>query len=188
MANFDKIIPTILKHEGGLTNDKYDRGGITNYGISLTFAKDTNDKALLDVDHDGDIDANDIRKLTKEQAIKVYRKHFWDKAKLDEINSDKIALAIMDTGVNHGIYKGISMAQETLNKLGKKVDVDKIMGPQTINALNSVDPDTFVETYLKSRKNYYRRIVETRPTQNMFFRGWMNRLDSLNSAVENLNK
>lgn len=82
MANYQLIIPIILKHEGGLTDDPYDRGGITNYGISLKFAQSTKDKELLDIDKDGDIDREDIKKLTKERAIEVYKKHFWDETYL----------------------------------------------------------------------------------------------------------
>ena len=35
MANIDKLIPFILKWEGGFVNDPTDRGGATNKGVTL---------------------------------------------------------------------------------------------------------------------------------------------------------
>lgn len=186
MANYSEIIPIILKHEGGLTNDPADRGGITNYGISLRFAQSTKNKALLDVDKDGDIDADDIRKLTKEQAIKIYKMYFWDKPfKLDEEPSDKVALILFDAAVNHGNGGAVSLTQKALNSMGYKLDVDGLIGPKTLGALRSADPDKFVDAFLSVREKYYYAIVAKNSSQKVFLKGWLNRIASLKSAVKN---
>ena len=78
MADYKKCIPIILRAEGGLTEDKYDTGGITNYGVSLAFAKDTKDLELFDMDDNGIINREDIKKLTIEDATKAFKKYMWD--------------------------------------------------------------------------------------------------------------
>lgn len=185
MADYTQIIPIILKHEGGLTEDPADRGGITNYGISLRFAQGTKDKALLDVDKDGDIDRDDIKKLTKDQAIKVYKKHFWDKMKLDDEPSDKVALILFDAAVNHGVGGASTLTQKALVDLGFSLSVDGIIGPKTTAALRATNPDRFVNAFLNVREKYYRRIVEKNPSQKVFLKGWLNRISSLKTAVKN---
>lgn len=75
MADYRKSIPVILKNEGGLTDDPYDAGGITNYGVCLRFAQDTGDLELFDVDHDGKITREDIKKLTIDDATEAFKKY-----------------------------------------------------------------------------------------------------------------
>ena len=65
MANYLKTVPYIMDFEGGLTDHPNDIGGITKYGVSLRFAKDTGDLELFDKDHDNDIDRNDIKLISK---------------------------------------------------------------------------------------------------------------------------
>lgn len=96
MADYSKSIPIILANEGGLTEDPEDKGGITNFGVCLMFAKDTKDVEIFDMDGDGDIDREDIIHLTKEAAEEGFKKYFWDKYKLDDEPSDKIALVILN--------------------------------------------------------------------------------------------
>lgn len=186
MADYQLIIPIILKHEGGLTDDPVDRGGITNYGISLKFAQGTQDYELLDIDRDGDIDREDIKKLTKEQAIEVYKKHFWNPFKLDDEPSNSVALLIFDSAVNHGIGGASNLIQKTLVDMGYNISIDGKVGPKTLAALHNADSDEFINMFLSVRERYYRRIVEKNPSQNRFLRGWLNRIKSLRSAVTQL--
>ena len=61
MSLFELAIPVVLKHEGIMSDDGEDPGGITHYGISLRFLKtlaelDKDSFSLGDVNHDGIID------------------------------------------------------------------------------------------------------------------------------------
>lgn len=78
MANFQKIIPFILKMEGHdvFTDIPEDKGGATKYGISINFAEDTNDLEMFDLDGDNEITKKDIKLLDSETALKVYKKYF----------------------------------------------------------------------------------------------------------------
>ena len=184
MADYKRCIPIILKAEGGLTEDKYDTGGITNWGVSLAFAKDTKDLNLFDKDFDGDIDRYDIQKLTIEDATEAFKKYMWDKFNLDNEPSNKVALTIFDIAVNHGNANAGMMIQRALNRMGNNLVIDKKVGPKTLTALHAADPDEFCDEILKVRENFYYKIVENRPNQRCFLKGWLNRIKNLRKVLQ----
>jgi hypothetical protein len=59
--NFERAMSFTGKWEGGFVNDPKDPGGATKYGISLRFLRDLAPE-LGDVDGDGDVDADDVRR------------------------------------------------------------------------------------------------------------------------------
>lgn len=183
MANYLKCIPVILENEGGLVDNPNDTGGITNFGVSLRFAKDTNDLEIFDVDNDNDIDRQDIINMTMDRAVEGFKKYFWDKFKLDQEPSDKVALVIFDIAVNHGNGNASSMIQKALVDMGFKIAIDGIVGPKTLAALHQADPDSFIDTILNVRERFYRKIVERRPSQKVFLKGWLNRCNHLREIV-----
>lgn len=184
MANYEKAFPVILKFEGGLCDDPEDSGGITKYGVCLEFAKDTHDLKLFDKDGDGDIDRQDIKKLSVDDASRAFKKYFWDKYQLDDLDSNKMALVVFDSAVNHGRGNATAFIQKTLNKFGYHLMVDGLWGPKTRNALQTVDdPDEFCAQMISLRRKFYNTIVENRPKQKVFLKGWLNRLKSLQQVL-----
>lgn len=83
MASFNKPHAFTAKWEGGYCNDPDDPGGATNYGISLRWLKSLG-LNQGDIDRDGDIDASDIRALSKEQAAALFKEKFWDAYRLGD--------------------------------------------------------------------------------------------------------
>src|SRR3990172_7239404 len=98
MAFFDLAIPVILEHEGGYANNVHDPGGVTKYGISFRFIK----KLFIDIDLDGDIDADDIKGLKVDQAKDLYWTFFWYPGGFDRITEQESATKIFDAAVNMG--------------------------------------------------------------------------------------
>ena len=92
---FAAVVRHVLGIEGGHSNDAADRGGETNFGISLRFLKaegrlDLNGDGIADydLDMDGDIDGADIRLLSPDDAVALYRRCFWDRLGLDRVQGD----------------------------------------------------------------------------------------------------
>ena len=93
-------------------------------------------------------------------------------------------MSICDWIVNSGSW-GAKKAQTVLNELGYNLTVDGIFGNKTIQALNEVDSDKFLNLYHNSQRNFYRNIVSYNPTQKKFLQGWLNRVDRKENYLAN---
>ena len=160
---FSKIFEYLLKVEGGYSNDKYDTGGKTKYGIIEKEARAYGFKG-------------DMRDLDLPFARSIYDRKYYHGNKLNEVNDDRISLSICDWIVNSGNW-GAKKAQYALNLLGNNLIVDGKIGNKTIEALNNANPDEFLKVYHDLQRKFYRSIVAARPTQRAFLKGWLNRVD-----------
>jgi lysozyme family protein len=94
MAKFENFAGKLLRLEGGYVNHPLDKGGPTKYGVILSVWKEYGH----DKDGDGDIDAEDIKKLTEEDARYIAKKIFWDYFLADHISNESVAEFIVDWG------------------------------------------------------------------------------------------
>lgn len=158
----DAILKTI-EHEGGakITDNPLDAGGLTKYGISQR-----------------SYPTIDIRNLTLENAISIYKRDYWDRVGGDLIKSYAIAFALFDQAVNRGVTTSVKQAQRILG-----VTADGVMGANTIRAINSFQERSFLDRYLLDSIDAYKKIVEKNPTQAVFLNGWLNRISSLEKYV-----
>ena len=163
MDRFEKIFDYLLKVEGGYSNDKHDKGEKTKYGIIEEVARNFGYKG-------------DMQDLTIDFAKNIYLKKYYLGNKLDKIVNDRVALSICDWAVNSG-KNGIKNAQMALNRItGTNLEVDGIIGNKTLEAINSVDSEKFLQVYHNLQRIYYRSKVETDKTQEDFLTGWLNRV------------
>ena len=163
MDRFEKIFDYLLGVEGGYSDDKNDKGGKTKFGITEEEARKYGYKG-------------DMQDLTIDFARNVYLKKYYLGNKLDKVVNDKVALSICDWAVNSG-RNGSKNAQIAINQLtNANLDVDGIIGNKTLEALNSVDSDKFLEVYHNLQRIYYKGKVEADRTQEGFLTGWLNRV------------
>ena len=106
------------------------------------------------------------------QVRKIYKNEYWDKARLDDIESQKIANNIFVFGVNAGIKKAIKIAQRLAN-----TEDDGIVGAKTIEALNNMNEDYFVKEYKERLRNYYRNLAINNEKYQRYLHGWLNRVE-----------
>jgi lysozyme family protein len=78
------------------------------------------------------------------------------------------------------------MIQKSLANLGFNIALDGIVGPQTKKALHEANAEAFCEQILQIREKFYYRIVERKPSQKVFLRGWLNRIKNLKKALADL--
>ncbi len=146
---FEEAIEIVLKSEGGFVNDPKDPGGTTNFGISQRAYPQLN-----------------IAQLSKEKAIEIYRKDYWEKNKIDSM-PDKIRLAVFDCCVNQGADFAIKTLQGICG-----VEKDGLIGPKTLEQLNRLDSSKVLQMFCDERLKRYGANIN-------FYRyglGWTRRL------------
>ena len=166
---FKKAVAATVKHEGGYNNVKNDKGGATNWGVSLRFLK----SIKLDLDGDGDVDFVDVKNMTKEQAEEIYFDNFW-KPLYDRL-PELVACKVFDVSVNAGSSRAHILLQRALNKVGANLKVDGLIGSATLSVIAKYTPQVTVRAYCVAQQEFYDGIVAKDPTQAKFSAGWKNR-------------
>ncbi|MBE2218031.1 MAG: peptidoglycan-binding protein [Ignavibacteria bacterium] len=96
----------------------------------------------------------DIKNLTLEAAKEIYRKDYWDKCGCGELPPG-IDLVVFDTAVNMGCSRAKGWLEQTEN----------------------------VNIYLSLRELKYGAIVDAKPSQKKFLKGWLNRIKKIKSFL-----
>ncbi len=125
-VNFENSVKKVIAMEGGYNDIKEDRGGATNYGISLNFLRSKG----IDIDGDGDIDWVDVSTLQEFEAIALYKEYFW-KDQYDDLPR-YIAEKVFTVGVNMGTRVGVKLLQRALNSMGSNLTEDGLIGSKTV--------------------------------------------------------
>lgn len=172
---FEHAFNFLIQHEGGYVNNKKDKGGATNFGVSLRFLK----SAGIDINHDGEVNEADILALNKEKARDVYRREWWDKYDFAKIKNKYIAAKIFDLAVNMGSATAVKILQKSINKLAKPpLVVDGIMGDKTIGMLNQLTDKIDMLLMNEIRRNaalYYMSLIQHNGDLQIFAKGWLRR-------------
>lgn len=147
--NFDAAFEKLIGHEGGYVDHVADPGGATNYGISQRAYPGEN-----------------IRGMTLERAKQIYLRDYWGPAGCDAV-PDGIKFDLFDMAVN----AGVKAAAKCLQRAAGVTD-DGIIGPRTLQAIQSANPDR-----LRARFNGHRlEHLASLPTWPSFGRGWARRI------------
>lgn len=138
MATYDdKTYAEIHVLEGDLAEIPGDPGGITNRGISLAWAREIG----LDLDHDGDVDADDIRAIDDATARQVYLRERWQKRRYAELNDQNLAVAVFTMDILAGERAAVRALQRALRaNLCPGIVDDGALGPKSIAAANGCEP------------------------------------------------
>ena len=174
MDSFEYAFVKTLGTEEGYSDDPFDKGGETNWGITKAVFEDALKRGIIS-------GTSDIRFLTIAQAKAIYKIDYWFPIKLDLVSNPDIAAEIFDTAVNMGRSRAVKIVQESLNFLGEKLDVDGGMGAKTLAALKKwIEKDMRALFVCLNGFQFmkYVDIVKNNPDQIRFSRGWTRRIDT----------
>jgi lysozyme family protein len=164
--NADMAIRKILEDEGGYVNHPDDPGGATNKGITIaTFRRY--------IKRDGTI--ADLKALTTQQAVDVYKAQYWDAVRADDLPSG-VDYTVADFAVNSGPSRAAKYLQAALG-----VTQDGAIGPQTIAAAQAADPKALIRKINADRLAFMKRIQGGKLWKT-FGRGWQRRVDAVQST------
>lgn len=194
--DLQKILEQITGVEGGFVNDPVDPGGATQWGVSLRFAKEIN----LDLNHDGVVDVEDIKLITRDLAESLFLDHFVRRPKIDTLRMELVA-QMADFAVNSGPPRAIITLQEVLNKVREAapdlklpyLDDDGVIGGETRRAAGIAQAamGPFLGNALAdAREAYLRGLAERDPKKQKYIvahdggpGGWITRARSFKVAV-----
>ncbi|MEX0371719.1 MAG: holin-associated N-acetylmuramidase [Tateyamaria sp.] len=181
MQTVRNIATEIVGREGGYVNDPDDPGGATKFGVTIHTMR----RLGLDLDGDGDVDAADVRRLSRDQAIDIFVTHYFERPRIAEL-PNVLHATVFDMYVNAGA-NAIKILQRLLTEMGHPCVVDGALGPQSIAAARAAHraaPDHLVDAYGIARRNYYFRIADRRPASRKYARsraggkgGWIKRAE-----------
>lgn len=186
MADFEQAFKNTMGNEGGYANNPRDRGGETYMGISRKNWPAWTGWALIDAvkgglvkpGHYGTTEyrnwAAHLDKLllantsVQNRVAQFYRENFWKN--LSAIADQTVATEVFDKSVNCGqiSYRWLQRAVGCV--------ADGVIGPKTIEAVNSTDSALVISKFNAAAKNYYDGIMLRDPTQTVFKKSWYRRL------------
>lgn len=165
--NFAAALRAVLKHEGGFVDHPKDPGGATNKGITLTNYRRY-------VKRGGTV--ADLKAITDDQVAKVYRQHYWDAVRADDLPAG-VDYAVFDFGVNSGPSRAIKYLQAMLG-----VHQDGIIGPKTLDAVWAADPASVINALCDSRMAFLKGL----PHWGTFGKGWTNRVSGVRNLAQQM--
>lgn len=176
-------IKHLFNTEGGYNNIKQDRGGATNFGISLKFAQSAAARFDVDLDNDGDVDEQDMRLLTPEIAKALYYVFFWQPSKCSDIPAPFDGM-VFDQTVNGLADTGIKLLQKAINAVNPSANllIDGVYGQKTMRAaydMAASNKNAGVVAFREAAIQRYNSIVSKNPSQKIFLAGWKNRANRL---------
>lgn len=101
-TNYEYCLTQLLRDEGGYTNNPNDKGGPTNYGITIAdYRKYINANGT----------AEDVKNMTVAQAKGIYKTRYWDSIDGDNLPSG-VDYCVFDYGVNSGPSRAIKVKNQ----------------------------------------------------------------------------
>ena len=161
--------------EGGYANNPNDRGGETYRGVARNFNPNWSGWVIVDQIKTTDPpDLDDALKANAHLQTAVqsfYIANYWNVNSTGDINDQQIADQVFDTSVNSGTGRGAQFLQQAAG-----VTVDRMVGPNTLAAVNAADPQTLYNAFIDLRRQFYENIIANNPSQAQFRASWFSRL------------
>lgn len=178
MTTINQIIDDVIAAEGKYVNDPNDRGGETNWGITIAVAR-------------ADGYTGPMRDLPRQRAYDIYYRKYVVAPGFDKIAtiSMPIAAELVDTGVNMGPKVASTFLQRALNGLNRNgkdyadLAADGVAGPATRTALAAYIDKRGSEGVRRLllllnavQGERYLSLAEGRAPNEAFLYGWLARI------------
>jgi len=168
-TNFNKCLSLVLQSEGLYVDNSKDPGGETMRGVTRNAWAGWLKRPIED---------GEMAKLTVEDVTPFYKALYWDKTYCDELPVG-VDYIIFDAAVNMGPGQSVKLLQEALGCFP-----DGVLGPNTLNAIEDVNPISIVNNFSTEKEDFYKQLK----TFPIFGKGWLNRVEQVKTkAMEMIN-
>ena len=157
-----QIIAEIIKREGGYVDHPADKGGPTNFGVTLNKLREWRGVQSLT--------ANDVRMMRRGEAEAIYLHDYIQRPGFHLIPDERLRHHVIDFGVNSGPGRAARKLQRVVG-----ADQDGVIGPQTLNAIRRMGASKVNNLLMAERIKFLGRIVDGDHSQAAFLNGWLNR-------------
>lgn len=168
MDVFPNSLEVILHHEGGWSNHPQDPGKMTNLGVT---------RKVWERWQGYSVSESDMRSLTPERVAPLYRAQYWNALKCDDL-PPPVALCVFDFGVNAGVSRAARLLQQCVGS-----PMDGQIGKQTIAKVDAFIAERgvpeLVRVYQNARRGYYKKLHHF----DTFGRGWLRRVDDVETQA-----
>lgn len=174
---FKKSMEYLHFLEGGISDNPYDLGGYTKYGISLRFLKLIGEEDG-DFNNDGHVTKEDLNVMSYSDAVELYHKYFWNHYKIDimPFNTVIIKSYLLTMYVNLRGRVANRTLQRAIKACGINIIDDGVIGPRSLKAMDKIISHNYLLPALKAElSSVYRNIVRNNSSQQEFINGWLNR-------------
>lgn len=154
--DFDRAFEKLLKHEGGYSDNKYDSGGKTMFGITEQVARANGYQGQM-------------KDFPLSVAKSIYKKQYWDAVRADEI-PQKLRYGLFDAAVNSGPSQAVKWLQQALNLVP-----DGIIGIKTLFEAKKSDSNEVLLKMLGYRLEF---MANLKVWAN-FGKGWARRVATI---------
>ena len=188
-ANFERAQHLVKTAEAGYSSDRNDTGNWinvpgggqrfigTNHGISApVLAQYFKDKGINRL-----ISKQDMMDLDYETALEIYKKDYWNAARLSNFKSQSIANVLYDECVNQGVGAALSDAKKSMENMGHETEeigswkeFHKELTPK-VNKMSTKEKKELFNQIKTERLERY----EGADTWEEHGEGWQNRLNDI---------
>ena len=169
--NFDACFANVMQSEGGYVWDKDDAGGETNLGVTIGAWGAYLNRA---------IQPGEMKALTQEKVKPFYRSMYWDKVRGDDLPAG-VDYAVFDFAVNAGVGRAAKFLQRAVGAVD-----DGAIGPGTLALVAKITPGKLLQNFAEQKEAFYNTLADKNPTQQKFLKGWLARVDHVQTAATSM--
>lgn len=169
--SLEQALKFTLPSEGGLVDNPADRGGKTNHGITQATYSAYRDSLKYP--------EQDVSLITDAEVQQIYNEMYFIPAHCADMPA-ALSCAVFDTAVNMGVNSAIKMLQRAAG-----LDDDGIFGSHTQAEVTHQGNELLIP-FLDERRARYRAIIAANPSQEVFTKGWNNRVNALEDYCQTL--
>jgi lysozyme family protein len=117
-----------------------------------------------------------MKDLKPADVAPLYKQKYWDKVSGDQLPAG-VDYAVFDTAINSGPGRAVKLLQACVN-----AEVDGVLGPNSLKAINAFDAETLISDYSKRRLSFLTELS----TWDTFGRGWSRRVSEVSNNAEKM--